>query len=333
MCPLPPLSYGTQLAASPPEPLQTWPLPKLVGCIRHDADLARRIGELRRLRTLDPASYRPLKTTLPYVAGGVFEDGLRRKEAFREAPYWILDLDDCLTTPAASAALRQKLCDLPGVVLLYTSPGGLGLKAFFRLEPACPNALAFSEAYRQFASSLADRLALVGSVDLRTHDVARACFLSHDPDAYFNPDAEPLPWQAYLLPSEPAQPQALPPKAKEPDADTYLAIRQLVNPHATVRPRERQVHIPALLLAAEASLRAAIEAQPLELTRVLPLNYGLKFVVKRGFAQAEVNVFYGKRGFSVVPSPKSGTSAVLMAELLALVSEVLLTPPTPDAPL
>lgn len=45
----------------------------------------------------------------------------------------------------------------------------------------------------------------------------------------------------------------------------------------------------------------------LEVLEQMPIQYGVKIMVKQGYRKAEANVFYGKKGYSIVISPKTGT--------------------------
>ena len=57
-------------------------------------------------------------------------------------------------------------------------------------------------------------------------------------------------------------------------------------------------------------------------------------MVKQGYRKAEVNVFFGKRGFSVVKSPKTGTDAALMDLLYGILfAHLFPVPVSTDVPL
>jgi len=70
---------------------------------------------------------------------------------------------------------------------MYVSPGGKGLKAFYRVDLA-------EENYSEYIQSLfIFTKALTGyDADKKCTDISRASFLSHDPNVYFNPDAKAL---------------------------------------------------------------------------------------------------------------------------------------------
>jgi len=84
----------------------------------------------------------------------------------------------------------------PHVIAAFVSPSGSGIKIIFRV-PIAANA---KEHQRIFAAIRAHVASLYkAQVDEAAKDVARLCFVSHDPAAFYNADAVPLD-----VPSEPA---------------------------------------------------------------------------------------------------------------------------------
>jgi hypothetical protein len=85
------------------------------------------------------------------------------------------------------ADVRSKLLTSPHLWALFLSPTGDGLKCVFRVR---------SDAGKQKASFRAVEKhvrALTGiQIDQSCSDLARLCFLSHDPDAYLNDNAAEL---------------------------------------------------------------------------------------------------------------------------------------------
>lgn len=70
---------------------------------------------------------------------------------------------------------------------MYVSPGGKGLKVFYRVDLA-------EDDYSEYIQSLFSfTKALTGyDADKQCKDISRASFLSYDPNVYFNPDAKAL---------------------------------------------------------------------------------------------------------------------------------------------
>ena len=88
-------------------------------------------------------------------------------------------------------------------------------------------------------------------------------------------------------------------------------IRQLLN----MRPRkevvEKDIYVPEILNNLEESLKDYVNQIGFHITEVLNIQYGKKIRAELGLKKAEVNLFYGKRGFSVVISPRTGTDESL----------------------
>lgn len=57
----------------------------------------------------------------------------------------------------------------------------------------------------------------------------------------------------------------------------------------------------------EESLKEYVNDIGFLVTSVMNIQYGKKIKAELGLKKAEVNLFYGKRGFSVVISPRTGT--------------------------
>lgn len=318
------LSFGSQITASV-DALQVRTMADVVGLISTDAALEAANTRLRKLCQFDTEAYKTVKTRLPYVVGSTFradEMGvqLRRTDRFVAAHYFILDLDHCEgLTGVVPNAIRQDV----SVEMAFVSPGGNGIKVFCRLLEPCHDPKQFSTAYRHFASDFATRHRFTRSIDLRTSDVTRACFLAHDPAVYFNPDAFSVDWQLWLsndeeLPMAPSTPEPVAPLSgpKPINELAYQAVLKQVNPQSTAASRRpKQVLVPDELLPLQDEVRALCQQLNWELKAIEKLNYGLKFCIRQGYRAAEVNAFYGKKGFSLVRSPKTGTDSVL-ADLL-----------------
>lgn len=93
--------------------------------------------------------------------------------------------------------------------------------------------------------------------------------------------------------------------------------RQLLNPHA--KKERPSVFVPQELEEMMVVLKPYIEKVGVVVTEVINIQYGKKIRLKMGMKQAEINLFFGKKGFSVVQSPRTGTSAELnqlMADLI-----------------
>ena len=173
-------------------------------------------------------------------------------------------------------------------------------------------------------------------VDTRTSDVTRACFISIDPNVYYNPNADRIDLSAYVELNNPyalfeqkreqeklSKEQALSePKdeslSKDPDIETMKRIRSLLNPQK--EKEKKDVFVPQILNDIMDDLTTYINETGIIIKEVINIQYGKKIRFTMGLKQAEVNLFYGKRGFSVVKSPRTGTNQELNDLMVDLVS-------------
>lgn len=322
------LSLG-KIITAPNDLLETVSLKQVHALIVGEASsvLPQETARLRKLALLDKNAYRTAKTRLPYVVGGLFDKGIRRTEHFSSIQLLILDIDHL---PDFDGVIPAAVTADASVAMAFVSPSGQGFKVFLGLEAPCLDTKVFQAFYKSFASQFAERMGLGGSVDLRTSDVTRACFLAHDPSAYFNPNAQPL--KLYTAATELLFAETDTTEVVQELIDkkiinevAYREVLREVSPHAPVRA-VKKVQVVQELLDLQPRLEDLCQKASLEVVELLPIQYGLKVMVKQGHRKAEVNVFWGKKGFSVVKSPKTGTDATLMDLLYGVIYQFLFPP-------
>ena len=210
----------------------------------------------------------------------------------------------------------------------------------FKLSERCYDKGLFSLFYKAFAHKFALQYQMEQVIDQQTCDVTRACFVSFDPDAYYNPQAEPIVMESYVSFNNPLdvfdlkyelERQAADEKKqqnaeKEPkadvDADIIRNIKAILNP-AAAQKQNKPVIVPEQLNEIMEDLKAYIEKTGVEVCEVINISYGKKIRMKMRLKQAEVNLFYGKRGFSVVKSPRTGTDDELNDLMLGLIQSYI----------
>ena len=296
--------------------------------------IAATIQQLRIVYSMDAKAYVQLKRRLPYFVCGQFNPPFRRKENFAYTESFILDFDHLSSKQLSMKTIRDNIVKDEQVMMCFTSPSEDGLKVMFRLKERYYDAGLYSIFYKAFAATFAMRHNLTQVTDSKTSDVARACFISIDPNAYFNPNSIPVDIKAYLDESNPdllfkikheqdehdkvikksdADQVSLP---KDPDKDILTRIRQQLNPKAQLPIEQHPAYVPERLNEIIAELKLFIEETGLRVTEIINIQYAKKIRARLGQKEAEVNLFYGKRGFSVVISPRLGTNEELN-ELLA----------------
>ena len=215
------------------------------------------------------------------------------------------------------------------------------LKVMFRLSERCTDKGQYQLFYKRFSQSFGTEYGIEQVVDNKTSDVTRACFVSHDPGVYYNADAEPLNIKDYcdidndfgllgsndlrelLKPQRPAQSanqdgegqtaeEAAEKKNADPEGEELRRIKEILKIRLAKAEQEKpQVYVPRQLDEIIGELRQYIEENGLKVTEIINISYGKKIRLALGMKQAEVNVFFGKRGYSVVQSPRCGTNPEL----------------------
>lgn len=298
-------------------------------------ELKSQIEQLRTILTIDVKKYRILKTKLPYVCCGIFNPQIRRTENFASISNFIIDIDHIKEKGLSIEVLKQKLITDERVKLLFVSPGNDGLKVFFLLENKCYDRAKFSLFYKLFAKSFSEQYNLNQVVDRRTSDVTRACFLSTDPDAYFNNNPDTIKMESFInfenyievteaeklfkhQKKEFHQTDTEIPVKKELSPDILQQIKIKLNPNIKTKI-EKQIYVPDKLNKIIDSVKQKVAEFNIETVEITNIHYGKKFRFQLQNMWAEINVFYGKKGYSVVKTPKRGSNT----ELTEIVNQLL----------
>lgn len=299
-------------------------------------EISAKIRQLRIVSRLDAKQYSELKRALPYVVCGIFNPPFRRTENFAYIEYFMVDIDHLCAKGLTTAEVRKRIEEDKRIVLSFLSPGEDGLKILFRLKERCYDAGLYSLFYKAFVRQFSIKYQLEQVVDARTCDVCRACFISIDPDAYYAPEATAVDLQAYLDTSDVTglldmkstfskeEKSQFSQKEEEykivdPDTEVLTKIKELLNPKGQKLTRKASVYVPERLNEVMVDLKIYIENTGVVVYDIVNIQYGKKLRMKTGLRQAEINFFYGKHGFSVVQSPRCGTSSELnqlMADLI-----------------
>lgn len=300
-------------------------------------EIAAAIRQLRLLRTIDPKQYAFRKRQLPYVTCGIFNPPVRRTENFGWINHFILDLDHLESKNMLVSELKQKIVADTRVKLLFVSPGEDGIKIMFQLKEKCYDAALYSLFYRSFALSFAKQYQLEQVVDNLTRDVTRACFVSFDPEAYYNPGPELVDLESYVDRSNPFDVRELKHSLREqekeipgveqdevpvgPDVDQWAAIREKLKPSGKTK-KEKIIFVPEEMEKAVEKVSERVKNLDIEIKEVINIHYGKKFRFRYSVHEAEINLFYGKKGYTVVVSPRQGTQPELNEICAQVVNEI-----------
>lgn len=340
------ISVGTNIQSSG-DPLQKMSFQQLCDALRNPSPtVTARLRQLRVVQELNPVQYAALKRQLPYFVCAHFNPPYRRIVNFAYTESFVIDIDHLSDKGLVMEDLRTQLMADKRVMMCFTSPGGDGLKLIFKLSERCYDSALYKTFYQLFAERFSALYHLEQAVDLRTCDVARACFMSHDERVSYHPNCEPVRLADYIdvegdifaalvqkreVEQRVKEQQQATPQTEEqapssePDAEIMAHIRQTLNPKARVPKAKNQqfAFVPPELESIVEALTSYIKKRGIEVDEVRNINYGKKLRTRLGATLAETNVFYGKRGFSVVQSPRTGTDAGLNALLVEVIESFL----------
>jgi hypothetical protein len=308
--------------------------------INPDAEIESRMRQLRVVKQLDTRQYSYLKRSLPYVVCGMFNPLYRRTEHFAYTEYFILDIDNITEKEMTVEALREKIQTDTRVLMCFVSPGEDGLKVMFRLKERCYDAGIYSLFYRLFVKQFSTQYQLEQVVDARTSDVARACFVSVDKQAFYNPNADTVDLASFINVDDTSelfrQQKALNKELKEAeknlekpekssiDEEALVKIKSLLNPNVRAKLEKKEAFVPEELNVVIDKLIPYLTEAGINILEVINIHYGKKIKMKVNLREAEINLFYGKKGYSVVQSARRGTNEELNALCADLINQFLL---------
>lgn len=182
-----PVYLGASVTRRTNSPMRSYRLPEIIDAIKSNDELAAIVQKVRDAK--DEHEQNEIKKhQLPYITLGIFEQNCLTKENFKETEYAIFDLDDLGEN---IEAVRNDLIKDPYTFLLFTSPGGKGLKLGCQFDSVVSDVETYTALYKHHSSIFEHRYGI--QFDRDTHDASRACFLSHDPNIFVNINRKKLP--------------------------------------------------------------------------------------------------------------------------------------------
>lgn len=328
----------------PNDPLEKITLEQLKALIDGgNRDIQQQVETLRSLKIIDKEAYKKNKRYLPYFTVAVFAPPFRKTENVAYAEYLILDVDNIDTEKHKIEDLKRMLFEqIPQVTFIFISPGANGLKLLFKLSERIYDPYIYKLLFKTFAIECAQQFGLQGYMDIRTCDITRANFLSYDPQILYRPDAPVLDVKKYVntehtnqlvqiekhieqYEDELPQPDRNETEMKKNDlSDELLAqIKEKLLP-TTRKPQKPPPYVPEQLNQAIDGIVNEIQKHSLTINSVQNIQYGKKLRISLQNRWAEVNVFYGKKGFSVVKTPKNGSDYELADVVFQIIRQHLL---------
>ncbi len=341
------VSVGSNITSNT-EALQKAPVETLYhALINPRPHIQAKIRQLHIVKELDYNQYAQLKKQLPYFVCAMFNPPFRRTENFAYTELFVVDIDHLSDKQINTLELKLQIQKDSRVLLLFNSPSQDGLKVLFKLSERCYDAGLYKIFYKAFVRKFAQQYNLLQVIDERTSDVCRACFMSIDANAYYNPQADSINIKNFIdtnnifetinLEKEidrenkelkESQKATLIEEdiSNDPDAETLNKIKDILGVRRQNKKQtEKFVFVPQELEQIISDLKKYIEDTGLVVSEIINIQYAKKIRVNMGMKQAEINLFYGKKGFTVVQSPRCGTSAELNQIVAELVESFIVT--------
>lgn len=141
----------------------------------------------------DKTDYDIIKATLPAFVPHLFSGTRASKNISDYSGLVLLDYDGL--TQDESEQLRDKVfATSPYCVMAFLSPSGRGVKALIFTDATDKDKAerTYYAVVRHYEALVNDCLGRVVPIDESGKDASRLCYLSYDPNIYYNPNAEPL---------------------------------------------------------------------------------------------------------------------------------------------
>lgn len=297
------------------------------------------IDQLRTVASIDKNQYRNLKVQLPYFVAAIFNPPFRKNENFAYTEYFILDIDHLGDKEILVDDLMNKFSKDNRILLAFRSPSNDGIKAFFKFSEKVYDVGKYSMFYKAFAQKFAMEYSLQQYIDKRTSDVSRACFYSYDEKQIYNPNADTISMNSIINFDNELELLEVQRDIKEyskgqqkPDdlqamkqvlpKDLLQEIRETLNPKVKER-REKKVFVPEQLEQILDDIKEKLLSHNIETKEVRNINYGKQFKFGVKYLWTEINLFYGKKGFTIVITNKSGSNEELGVIVENLIYELL----------
>jgi len=134
-----------------------------------------KIGDLERAKQVK-------RTLVAFTVSGLFEGGPRMTSLEVYNPFVILDINEL--DPEILPYLVLKIKEIEFTKAVFISPSGRGLKVIVEVDAEMKM---HSLAYRQVCDFYKTRLRI--EIEKSSDHITQLCFMSHDPEAYFNPES------------------------------------------------------------------------------------------------------------------------------------------------
>lgn len=313
------LTFGTNCKKTD-QALQTFTLEELYQYIVESPQgLIEFCNTLRSVLRYSKDRYRNLKTNLPFFCASHFDPPFRKMQNFVRAVGLTIDVDQ---NHKIEDEQINKLKQDSRIALGYISPSGTGIKLLVLFDEPLENIDTYSAVYKRFSAEFAAQYHLMDKLDQRNSDVSRISFLCNDEGAWMRSDFTPVIWRDYNDPNiEPLMSRPTGKNENNISEHTY----QLILEKLGSRPRPARNIIPMMpeIERVMDEISQALASYQIKLEEVEAIQYGAKLILSADKDRAEINIYYGEKGYSTVVTAKRNTNVKLGQVAMHIVDSVL----------
>ena len=316
----------TDITKSNTSSLNETTLDELITMITSDT-LQEKIDSMQRVKNISSDSYNFIKRKLPYFIGAKFKNNIRNSANFEKINHFVIDIDKYGNSDDVEN-LKNKLSEDNRILFAFISPSGVGLKLVYSLEKPIYSLKKYSDFYKAFTLKLAKQYNLDSSIDYTTSDATRVCFLSYDKNIFTNSNPKTINPEHYIsefdLLNQPDSKNNNENGKKDSNDKQEISNQQYKDiisklNNKTPKPEKNYI-VPEILNSVCKKLKIEFEKYNLKIESIENISYGKKITIKDGLAFATFNLFYGKKGFTVVKTLVRNSNEQLL-EVAVSISE------------
>jgi len=299
-------------------------------------------NQLKTILTIDPKQYQILQSKLPYITCGLFFPNYRETENFASIQHLIINIDNISNKELNINLLIETFKQNPNTHLLFTSPDNNEIKIIFSLKEKIFDQSKYSIFYKIFSYQISSQYNLKQLFNKSTYDVKYTCFINYDPNAYYNRNPELIDITQYVdfenhleinktlkeidkiyenINIQNQNNETVISEKNKIDKNILIEISKKLNPNYKPK-KNKSIYVPPELYNIENIIKPAIAEYNISIKQISNINYGKKVSFQYQNIWAELNIFYGKKGYTIVKSLKNGSDPELLDAVYNIICQL-----------
>lgn len=294
------------------------------------------IQQLRIIQGIDGKRYQSQKLSLPYFVCANYHPPYRHDTHVGNIEYFLIEIDQLSAKNLSPRTLKDRLARHAQVLMIFTSIGQNGIKIMYRLQDPCYDPTKFEIFYHHFANRLFRQLNVEQIINPLQSSPTQSSFLTYDPEAIFNSQAQPVDMDNYVDFSDFLAVEKLKTQIRE---DKQQAKHRTVHPVRAqltdesiihikqklgirTRSRQKSVHPLANTLPQKLNdITQKLQSFDLIVEKISTIPYGRSITVSNHQGhRVTMHIFFKPDGYNIV---RSISDNVINSDLADIVYKVL----------